>query len=165
MLIFKGKVFIKRLILEKKKIMYVCTVASIKSWSSRSFWNFPLLSQMKNFTCLIKAIVNKTSIKKNCQSFIPTFKIKAPISYFNRVKIISLIETDVSEASVATWLGFPKSWQDLDKTRQIKFIRGYARFTLEHFPLCQRMTLTTKIYCSRQYFNYYYWSCLFFEKL
>jgi hypothetical protein len=31
MFIFKGKVFIKRLILEKKKIMYVCTVASIKS--------------------------------------------------------------------------------------------------------------------------------------
>jgi hypothetical protein len=64
---------------------------------------------MKNFTCLIKAIVNKTSIKKNCQSFIPTFKIMAPISYFNRVKIISLIETDVSETSVATWLGVPKS--------------------------------------------------------
>jgi hypothetical protein len=32
----------------------------------------------------------------------------APISYFNRVKIISLIETDVSEARVATQLGFPK---------------------------------------------------------
>jgi hypothetical protein len=33
----------------------------------------------------------------------------APISYFNRVKIISLIETDVSEARVATQLGFPKN--------------------------------------------------------
>jgi hypothetical protein len=36
----------------------------------------------------------------------------APISYFNKVKIISLIETDVSEdseARVATQLGFPKS--------------------------------------------------------
>jgi hypothetical protein len=78
----------------------------------------------------------------------------APISYFNRVKIISLIETDVSEAtvatSVATQLGFPKSCQDLDKARQIEFIRGYACFTLEHSPLRQRMTLTTKIYCSRQ---------------
>jgi hypothetical protein len=70
----------------------------------------------------------------------------APISYFNRVKIISLIETDVSEAR------FPKSWQDLDKTRQIEFIRGYVRFTLEHFPLRQRITLTTNIYCSRRYF-------------
>jgi hypothetical protein len=58
-----------------------------------------------------------------------------PIWYFNKVKIISLIGTDVSEARVATQLGFPKSWQDLDKTRQIEFIRGYARFTLEHFPL------------------------------
>jgi hypothetical protein len=37
-----------------------------------------------------------------------TFKIMAPISYFNRVKIISLIETDVSEARVATQLGLPK---------------------------------------------------------
>jgi hypothetical protein len=33
----------------------------------------------------------------------------APIWYFNRVKIISLIETDVSEARVATQLGFRKS--------------------------------------------------------
>jgi hypothetical protein len=33
----------------------------------------------------------------------------APISYFKRVKIISLIETDVSEVRVATQLGFPKS--------------------------------------------------------
>jgi hypothetical protein len=33
----------------------------------------------------------------------------APMSYFNRVKIISLIETDVSEAMVATLLRFPKS--------------------------------------------------------
>jgi hypothetical protein len=32
-----------------------------------------------------------------------------PISYFNRVKIISLIETDVPETRVATQLGFPKS--------------------------------------------------------
>jgi hypothetical protein len=35
-----------------------------------------------------------------------------PMSYFNRIKIISLIETDVSEARVATLatqLGFPKS--------------------------------------------------------
>jgi hypothetical protein len=75
----------------------------------------------------------------------------APISYFNRVKIISLIETDVSEARVATQLGFPKSSQDLDKTRQIEFIRGYAYFTLEHFPSRQRMTLMTKIYYARQY--------------
>jgi hypothetical protein len=27
----------------------------------------------------------------------------------------------------------------------------YDRFTMEHFPLRQRMTLTTKIYCSRLY--------------
>jgi hypothetical protein len=36
----------------------------------------------------------------------------APISFFNRVKIlkiISLIETDVSEARVATQLGLPES--------------------------------------------------------
>jgi hypothetical protein len=39
----------------------------------------------------------------------------APISYFNRVKIISLLETDVSEAGVATQLGFPKS---LTRSRQ-----------------------------------------------
>jgi hypothetical protein len=32
-----------------------------------------------------------------------------PISYFDREKIISLTETDVSEARVATQLGFPKS--------------------------------------------------------
>jgi hypothetical protein len=32
--------------------------------------NFPLLSQIKNFACLIRANVNKTSIKKVCQSFI-----------------------------------------------------------------------------------------------
>jgi hypothetical protein len=25
----------------------------------------------------------------------------------------------------------------------------YDRFTMEHFPLRQRVTLTTKIYCSR----------------
>jgi hypothetical protein len=57
----------------------------------------------------------------------------ARISYFNRLKIISLIETDVSEAMVATQLGLLKSWQDLDKRRQIEFITGYARFTLEHW--------------------------------
>jgi hypothetical protein len=34
----------------------------------------------------------------------------APISYFNIVKIISLIETDVSEARVATQLGFAKRY-------------------------------------------------------
>jgi hypothetical protein len=28
------------------------------------------MSQMTNFACLIRANVNKTSIKKNCQSFI-----------------------------------------------------------------------------------------------
>jgi hypothetical protein len=33
----------------------------------------------------------------------------APTSCFNRVKIIPLIETDVSEARVATQLGFPES--------------------------------------------------------
>jgi hypothetical protein len=51
-----------------------------------------------------------------------------PISYFNRVKIISLLETDVSEARVATQLGFPKSWQESwqDKTRQIEFIRAVS---------------------------------------
>jgi hypothetical protein len=27
----------------------------------------------------------------------------------------------------------------------------YDCFTMEHFPLRQRMTLTTKIYCSRLY--------------
>jgi hypothetical protein len=58
---------------------------------------------------------------------------------FNRVKIISLMEMDVSEAR-----GQP-SWdfQKVDKTltNQIELIRGYARFTLEHFPLRQRMTL------------------------
>jgi hypothetical protein len=32
-----------------------------------------------------------------------------PISYFNRVKIILLIETDVLEARVTTQLGLPKS--------------------------------------------------------
>jgi hypothetical protein len=61
---------------------------------------------------------------------------------------MSLIETNVSEARVTTQLGFPRNRQDFDKTRQVEFIRGYARFILEHFPLCQRMTLTTKIYCS-----------------
>jgi hypothetical protein len=33
----------------------------------------------------------------------------APISDFNRAKIISLVETDVSETRVPTQLGFPKS--------------------------------------------------------
>jgi hypothetical protein len=27
----------------------------------------------------------------------------------------------------------------------------YDRFTMDHFPLRQKMTLTTKIYCSRLY--------------
>jgi hypothetical protein len=68
----------------------------------------------------------------------------APIPYFNRVKIISLIETDVSEARVPNW-----DFQKVDKIKtRLGFIRGYSRFTLEHFPLRQRMTLT-KIYCSR----------------
>jgi hypothetical protein len=43
----------------------VCTVASIKSLSSRSFRNFPLRSQMKNFACLLRANVSKTPIKTN----------------------------------------------------------------------------------------------------
>jgi hypothetical protein len=43
----------------------------------------------------------------------------APMLYFNRVKIISLIEMDVSKARVAIELGFPKSWRDLDKTNTI----------------------------------------------
>jgi hypothetical protein len=30
----------------------------------------------------------------------------------------------------------------------------YDRFTIEHFPLHQRMTLTTKIYCSQLYHNH-----------
>jgi hypothetical protein len=29
----------------------------------------------------------------------------------------------------------------------------YDRFTMEHFPLRQKMTLTTKIYCSRLYIH------------
>jgi hypothetical protein len=28
---------------------------------------------------------------------------------------------------------------------------GYERFTMEHFPLCQIMILTTSFFCSRQY--------------
>jgi hypothetical protein len=52
-------------------------------------------------------------------------KLLPTISYFNRVKIISLIEADVSKARV----GLSKSCQDLDKTIQIEFIRGYVRFT------------------------------------
>jgi hypothetical protein len=39
--------------------------------------------------------------------------------YFNRVKIISLIEMDVSKARVTIELVFPKSWRDLDKTNRI----------------------------------------------
>jgi hypothetical protein len=31
----------------------------------------------------------------------------------------------------------------------------YERFTKEHFPIRQRMTLTTKIYCSRLYMQDY----------
>jgi hypothetical protein len=30
----------------------------------------------------------------------------------------------------------------------------YDHFTIEHFPLHQRMTLTTKIYCSQLYHNH-----------
>jgi hypothetical protein len=59
------------------------------------------------------------------------------ISNFNTVNITSIspIERDVSEATVATQLGLSKNLQHLDKTRQIEIIRGYARYTLEHFPL------------------------------
>jgi hypothetical protein len=32
-----------------------------------------------------------------------------------------------------------------------QLLLGYARVTSVHFPLCQRMTLTTKIYCSPLY--------------
>jgi hypothetical protein len=65
--------------------------------------------KLKILPSLIRANVNKMSIKKNCLNFIQALKIMAPISYFKRVKIISLIETDVSEVKVATQLGFPKS--------------------------------------------------------
>jgi hypothetical protein len=43
-------------------------------------------------------------------------------------------------------LGWQPSWdfQKVYKTRQKEFIRSYARFTLEHFSLRQRMTLTTQ---------------------
>jgi hypothetical protein len=35
----------------------------------------------------------------------------------------------------------------------------YDRFTMEHFPLRQRVTLTTKIYCSRLYIHIHiFWS-------
>jgi hypothetical protein len=30
----------------------------------------------------------------------------------------------------------------------------YDRFTIKHFPLHQRMTLTTKMYCSQLYHNH-----------
>jgi uncharacterized membrane protein affecting hemolysin expression len=52
----------------------------------------------------------------------------APISYFNRVKIISLMEMMMCQK-----LRWRSSWdfQQVDKTKQIEFIRGYARFTLD----------------------------------
>jgi hypothetical protein len=63
---------------------------------------------MKNFACLIKANVNKTSVKKKLSKYYSKHS-KLWSQYRNRVKIISLIETDVSEATMATQLGFPKS--------------------------------------------------------
>jgi hypothetical protein len=44
-----------------------------------------------------------------CPNLDVQMKIMAPILYFNTVKIISLIETDMSEARVAAQLGLPKS--------------------------------------------------------
>jgi hypothetical protein len=51
-----------------------------------------------------------------------------------------------------------KASKKLEKKRQLmsyNMMMGcydiYHRFTMEHFPLRQRMTLTTKIYCSRLY--------------
>jgi hypothetical protein len=80
------------------------TVASINLGRQNHFGISPLLLQIKNFACLITANVNKISIKKIAEVLLQTFKIMAPISYFNRVKIISLIETDVSEARVTIYL-------------------------------------------------------------
>jgi hypothetical protein len=37
----------------------------------------------------------------------------------------------------------------------------YDCFTMEHFRLRQRMTLTIKIYCSRLYILFYFYSNLF----
>jgi hypothetical protein len=45
---------------------------------------------------------------------------------------------------------FQKVYKILTRKDKLNFIKGYARFTLEHFPLHQRMALTTKIYCSQQ---------------
>jgi hypothetical protein len=60
---------------------------------------------MKNF-----ANVSKTSRKKKCQSFILNIQNYGPqYRILTGVKIISPIETDVSEARVATQLGFSKS--------------------------------------------------------
>jgi hypothetical protein len=44
-----------------------------------------------------------------CPNLDVQLKIMAPILYFNRVKIISLIETDVSEVRMTAQLGLPKS--------------------------------------------------------
>jgi hypothetical protein len=43
------------------------------------------------------------------------------------------------------------NWQLCNVIQQYNIMIGhdiYDRFTMEHFPLRQRMTLTTKIYCS-----------------
>jgi hypothetical protein len=69
----------------------------------------------------------------------------ATMWYFNRVKIISLIETDVSEAPVGTS-------KKLNRTEFVR-VRGYARFTLEHIPLHQRMTLAMFLLRLGNFFN------------
>jgi hypothetical protein len=46
------------------------------------------------------------------------------------------------------------NWQLCNVIQQYNIMIGhdiYDRFTMEHFPLRQRMTLTTKIYCSGLY--------------
>jgi hypothetical protein len=40
----------------------------------------------------------------------------------------------------------------------------YDRFTMEHFPLCQNMALTTSFFCSRQYLSDFFLKSLFFIK-
>jgi hypothetical protein len=40
----------------------------------------------------------------------------------------------------------------------------YDRFTMEHFPLCQSMALTTSFFCSRQYLSDFFLKSLFFIK-
>jgi hypothetical protein len=50
----------------------------------------------------------KRQSKKIVQILFKTYKIMATLSYF-RVKMISLKETDLSEANVAAQLGLPKS--------------------------------------------------------